>query len=88
MIKMQIFTVKDIKSETYTNPFVSPAVGSAVRGFQDELKNPDSAIGAHPDDYVLYHLGEYDTRTGIIVLNDAPLNLGSAAQNAPSQTEI
>ena len=41
-----------------------PSVGAAVRSFIDEVNNRESAMCAHPEDYVLFHLADYDDETG------------------------
>ena len=60
---MKVFTVYDLKSESYMPPFCVRAKGEAIRGFADQANDKNSAIGAHPSDYVLYELGDYDDRT-------------------------
>lgn len=63
---MKVYTVYDLKSQTYMPPFCVRAEGEAVRGFADQANDKNSAIGLHPADYVLYALGDYDDRTGVI----------------------
>lgn len=65
---MKVFTVYDIKSQTYMPPFCVRAEGEAVRGFSDQANDKNSAIGLHPTDYILYALGDYDDRTGVLEL--------------------
>jgi len=54
------------------------AVGEALRHFEDEVNNPQSPLYKHPEDYTLFHLGQYDETTGQFDLKDAPLSLGVA----------
>lgn len=38
----------------------------AIRSFGDECrrKEPGNALGAHPEDYELWHIGSFDDNTG------------------------
>jgi len=63
-----IYAVKDLAVQAFGTPFFVRAKGEAMRSFQDEVnKTADSAIAAHPEDYELYQLGEYDDQTGTIL---------------------
>lgn len=61
---LQMCTVHDTATEMFGRPFFMVATGQAVRSFRDEVNNPDSEFSKHPDDYSLYHLGQYDDNTG------------------------
>lgn len=62
-----IVAIKDTAIDGFNNPFFVPHVGLAERHFMDEVKNPESPIYKHPDDYFLYLLGTFDTDTGEFV---------------------
>lgn len=57
---LKIFSVYDEKGQTFNTPFVQLQIGQALRGFQDAVGNPESSISKHPEDYHLYHIGEFD----------------------------
>lgn len=60
-MKLQVCAVKDLAADIYGNPFVVSHIGIAIRNFQDALNNPDAgAMHKHPDDFDLYHIGEYN----------------------------
>lgn len=63
-MKQKILAVHDRAINAYMQPFFTPALGAGVRAFQDEINNEQSPMHKHPDDYDLYHLGEFDTETG------------------------
>lgn len=65
----QIFAVKDLATDAYGTPFFMATPGEALRSFKDEVNsgNPNSAIAKHPEDYILYHIGDYDDDKGEIV---------------------
>lgn len=63
-----IYAVKDLAVQAYGTPFFVRAKGEALRSFQDEANKKDgqSAIAAHPEDYELYYIGEYNDESGTI----------------------
>lgn len=63
---MFIVAVKDRALDAYMTPFFVPAIGLAIRSFQDEINRADSPMHAHPEDYDLYHLGSFDERDGML----------------------
>lgn len=65
----KIITVRDRAIEAYGQPFFVRAIGEAIRSFVDETNRTESAIGAHPEDYELYEIGEFDEDTGTITPN-------------------
>lgn len=70
-----IYAVKDLAIQAFGNCFLTRAPGEAMRSFQDEVNSTDkknSAVAAHPEDYELYKIGEYDDELGIIKANLQP----------------
>ena len=69
----KLFTLYDIKSETYTAPTVNPTRAQAIRSFGDAVnnKNQPSVLTDHPEDFTLFEIGEFDIRTGQITLYEA-----------------
>lgn len=60
----QVLAVRDRATDSFGVPIFVPAVGAAVRSFADEINRRDSPLQAHPEDYDLYHLAEYEDREG------------------------
>lgn len=58
------YTVYDRKSLQYNPPFFMVADGAAVRAFQELANDPETSVGRHPGDYVLYRVGDYDDASG------------------------
>lgn len=75
-MRMQMCSIYDAKAEVWTTPIFFQATGQAVRSFSDSIQNPESEFAKHPDDYTLFHLGEFDVRTGQLELLKAPVSLG------------
>jgi hypothetical protein len=71
MIK-QAFAMYDEKAEYYLQPFYYLKVGEALRSLQNEISRPDSPLSQNPEDFHLYHLGEYDDELGKFTNLDVP----------------
>lgn len=60
----QVLAVRDRATDSFGQPIFVVAVGQGVRSFTDEINRKESPFHAHPEDYDLYHLAEYEDRTG------------------------
>lgn len=65
-----IYTVHDVKAETFMAPFFVPSRGLAIRAFEDCINSDDHHFGKHPADYTLFELGTFITDTGEFVIHD------------------
>lgn len=63
---MKICAVRDRAVDAFGQPFFVKAIGEAIRSFQDEVNREGSVFAAHPDDYDLYHIGDYDDSNAVI----------------------
>lgn len=77
---MKAFVVYDSKVKTYENPMFFRTTGEALRVWIDEANRKDSKIAAHPEDYCLFEIGEYDESSGRFENLTAPLSLGLAQE--------
>lgn len=68
----RILAVRDRAIDAFGQPIFVLAIGQGVRSFADEINRADSAFGSHPEDYDLYHIGEYDDATGILIAVTPP----------------
>lgn len=60
-MKYKIVCVRDRVADVFGVPNFVLSTAAAVRSFGDEVNKKDgSPLGAHPDDFDLYSLGEYD----------------------------
>lgn len=78
MQKLQIFSVYDKKAVAYGNPFYYHQKGQAIRGFEDAVNEPTSPFGKHPEDFALFHIGEWDDTTGVITPLKNPVPIEEA----------
>lgn len=62
----QVVSVYDRAADAFGRPVFALALGQAIRSFQDEINRNerDNTMHAHPEDYDLFHLGEFDDATG------------------------
>ena len=63
-MKLLAFTIFDNKALQYHPPFFASTDGAAVRSLRDLVEDPNTTIGRHPTDYVLYCAGTYDDQNG------------------------
>ncbi|QCQ85005.1 nonstructural protein [Blackfly microvirus SF02] len=63
-MKLHAYTIYDRKGECYHPPFFTAQDGLALRTVSDLVNDPNTSLGRHPNDYVLYCCGSYDDNTG------------------------
>lgn len=68
----KVCAVRDRAVDSFGQPIFVQALGLAIRSFGDELNRPDSQMGAHPGDYDLYHLADFNPDTGQFLTLDQP----------------
>lgn len=66
MSKLQLFAIRDRVVGSYHRPFTAANEFEAQRMVLSVMQNDDNQLHHHPDDFSLYHLGEYDQITGVI----------------------
>lgn len=62
---MKICSVFDSAAATFGRPFFVPSVSFATRAVLDDLRSEGSLLAKHPEDYILYLLGDFDDSTGL-----------------------
>lgn len=67
---MNVYAVKDTKSQLFNNPFVQKTDGTAIRTFSAACEDPKTELNKYPSDFSLYNLGEYDPESGKIIQKD------------------
>lgn len=90
MTILAICAVKDMALDAYAPPMFVPHVNIAIRSFTDEVNRADqqNQLYRHPDDFLLYHMGNYDTDNGKFIQNDEhPRLLARAKDVTQTQAE-
>lgn len=76
---MKLFAIKDMKSQTFFRPTVSPTIADALRNFEIVSNEGESMISRFPNDFRLFHVGDFDVETGRLKALDNLSDLGSAS---------
>lgn len=71
------FTVFDSAAKAYLDPFFAPTIESALRSFREVVNRPDHQFNKFPEDYTLFHVGQFCQETGMFTAI-APHSLGVA----------
>ena len=79
-MKTQLFAVYDSKAEIYEKPFHMQTVGQALRGFTDVINDKETPLGQHPEDYTLFHIGDYDNTTANFNIYESKKSLGNGIE--------
>lgn len=87
-MKLNIFSVYDEKAQAYNTPFFQAHIGQAIRSFSDLVSDTKTTLNKHPEDYSLYHIGDYDDTNGKIVSFTEPKFLSRATEYAQSKLEV
>lgn len=75
-MRMIMCATRDSAVNVYGNPFPCRHTGEAIRGFTDAVNaSQPSDISNHPDDFELYHVGEFDVDSGILYPLEQPVML-------------
>lgn len=61
-MKLEVFAVRDAKTEAYHQPFYARAIGEAKRMFINSADTGNFA--KHAGDYQLFHLATFDDNDG------------------------
>lgn len=71
-MKRAVVCVRDSAVGAFATPVYVPAVGVALRSFTDEVNRsaPENQLFAHPDDFMLYHLADFDEESGVFSVPD------------------
>lgn len=63
----RMYSIYDRKALFYQAPWSALTDGAAVRLLSDAVADPQSNISRHPNDYVLFHVGDWDDQKGTFV---------------------
>lgn len=63
-MKLQVFTAYDVQAQRCIHPFVRENANIAIRDFERMVT--EGMFKENPDDYNLYHIGEWDDANMLI----------------------
>lgn len=63
---LQVVAIRDRAADVYGQPNFVTSIGSAIRGFADEINRPTegNVLNKHPEDFDMFHLGCYNDALG------------------------
>ncbi len=73
-----IFTVYDSAASFFLEPFFAPSIEFAIRGFRDAVNMEGHQFAKHPQDYTLFHVGQWNGTDGVLEPSATAVNLGVA----------
>lgn len=74
----QVMSIRDAKTEIFSQPMFFVTKGVALRAFMDEVQRPNSDVSKHPEDFSLWSLGVFDDQRGEFMGLPAPERLALA----------
>lgn len=77
-----VFSIYDTKAENYSQPFIQTTTGLGLRFLEQLANDKQTVVSRYPEDHILFRLGEWDQRTGSIVMDKAPTSIAKALEYA------
>jgi len=84
----KVYAIYDAAIKQYEQPFHMRSNAEAVRGWMKIVNDPTTKFHAHPEDFTLFELGEYNPETGQYRNLDTPHSLGVALNFKKEQTAV
>lgn len=81
-----IYSIKDAKS-SFMPCTVDTNDATAIRNFENAVRQPGSLLASHPNDFSLFKLGTYDDTSGSLFPVVPPTLLCDAAQCLPKEVK-
>ncbi len=69
---LKIFSIYDEKGKIYMAPYFLSHTGQGIRTFSDIVQDKQTSINKHPEDYSLYHIGEFCNVSGKVQSTSEP----------------
>lgn len=77
-MKTGMYVIFDQKAQIFNTPFHQPNEAVLIRTATDLRNDPNSEISKHPEDYLLYHVADYENDTGVVTAVDKTLMINFA----------
>ena len=83
-----ICSIFDKATHAYMRPFQAQAVGQAIRMFEDLVRDPQTEVGKHREDYTLFHIGYFHDNSGQLEpIEPVPLRRGQEVKDQKTTDE-
>lgn len=73
------YSIYDRKALAYHLPYYAVSDAVAVRTLSDVVGDPQTIFGRHPNDYVLYYVGDFNDANGVLVPHSPAVHIIDAA---------
>lgn len=80
---LRLYSIFDTAVGAYLRPFWSDHKANAIRSFVqcvNDKSSPDNMVANHPDQFVLFEVGEFHCSTGVFSSHPNPLSLGNGVE--------
>lgn len=80
-MKLLIFSTFDSKAKVFSQPYYMSGKGAAMRAFQDAVNEgtkESNVMKRHPEDFSMFHLGEYNDETASFTMEKVPVHVVNA----------
>lgn len=81
----EFFSVHDAAMAAFVDPFSASTLEVALRGFREQCETPDTQFAKFPEDYSLWHVGSFDSETGMVA-GITPIKVAMATSFVASGT--
>lgn len=78
-MRHKVYSIEDVKSNVFSQPFFFIAAGQALRAFKDLANDENTQVCKHADDFRLVQLAEFDDESGEFV-SSGKVTLGFASE--------
>lgn len=84
-MKVQYFSIYDCKTKSYMQPWVAMNLEHARYVFSTEINHEESPLFGAPEDYVLFHIGLFDSENATFAnkLVPQPVATGLEVKESP-----
>lgn len=79
-MKHKMFAIYDQKAEAFLPPWFLPTAAMAKRAFGDCIADKNHQFSAHPQDYTLFEISDFDDATGKLLPLPAKVSLGNGVE--------
>lgn len=84
MLVQQVYSVYDLKGEGFSQPIFAVNDRVAMRLFGDAVKDPETPVGRHPEDFALFRVGVWNSENGQLAGTESPIPVWTGLEAAKS----
>lgn len=85
---IKAYSIYDRKALRYHLPFFAQTDGEAIRSCTDLVQDNSTSVARHPNDYVLFHVGDFSDHNGSIEKEHPVRHVIDLSALVPHQSEL